>query len=138
MLAFSTAKLIAGALIAGTLLAIGAGLGVRLCSRHFEPLLATANRQLGAASQALAQQSAAYATLAQKTSAQNAAIGALQQAATQREQAASSAIAKAAGTSAHFQKQAAALLTRRPPSGSNLCTAASQLIDSQIKPEPAP
>ncbi|HDR9065461.1 TPA: hypothetical protein ACU967_002218 [Burkholderia contaminans] len=109
------------------------GVGSYLASRHYAPIVAGLNQQLGKATQALADDKAAYGTLASAAALQNASILALQTEAAARKAQADAAVAAAEKVSAAYQARAAALLASQPAAGSNVCVAASALVDAQIR-----
>jgi hypothetical protein len=123
------AKAAVGFLIAACLV----GLGAYLASRHYAPEVESLNQKLGAANQALANDKAAFSVLSAASDRQNASIVALQKAADARAALAASAVAAAEAKNVAYQSKAAVVLASKPSPGSNVCGAASALIDAQIR-----
>ncbi|CAB3779456.1 hypothetical protein LMG28688_00847 [Paraburkholderia caffeinitolerans] len=109
------------------------GLGAYGASRHYAPIVAGLNQQLGKASQAIADDQAAFGTLKSAAELQNTSILALQKEADTRAAQAASAVAAADAQNVSHQSRAAVLLASKPDAASDVCAAASALIDAQIK-----
>ncbi|SIT43784.1 conserved exported hypothetical protein [Paraburkholderia piptadeniae] len=109
------------------------GLGAYGASRHYAPIIAGLNQQIGKANQAIADDQAAFGTLKGAAELQNASILALQKEAASRAAEAAAAVAAAEKQNIAHQSRAAVLLASKPEAGSDVCAAASALIDAQIR-----
>ncbi|WP_175795982.1 hypothetical protein [Burkholderia anthina] len=109
------------------------GLGAYGASRHYAPIVAGLNQQIGKANQAIADDQAAFGTLKSASDLQNASILALQKEADTRAAQAASAVAAAETQNVAHQGRAAVLLSSKPDAASDVCAAASALVDAQIK-----
>lgn len=121
---FSTIKLAMYA-IAGLAL-FGAGYAL---SNHF------AQGKIDTINQSLGEYKSAYASLSETTSEQNDAINKLNQDAADREKVVMQAQERAKSASKLAQRRSASILTQRRPAGVNLCEAASQAFDDELRSE---
>lgn len=116
-------------------LALGVALGIALfvagyaLSNHFsQKTIADLNQSLG-------EYKSAYLSLAVTTQDQNDAINKLNSEAADREKAAAAAQERAKEALIAAQRRAAAILGQKRPTGHNLCEAASQAFDDELKAE---
>lgn len=118
-----------GLLVAvAALIGLGAWGGHTLTRNHYEPLLATANEQIGTLTTANTEMKASVEH-------QNTAIAALQAEATKREQAATAAVQQAHKVAMKSQTRAQAVLLLKPPTGVTQCAAAQAAFDDELKDE---
>lgn len=110
------------------LLGLGVWGGTALTRGHYEPLLADANKQIGALTTA---NSAMKASVEK----QNSAIAALKAEETRRNLAAEKATQQARQKSIKEQAKAQELLTTQPPPGLGQCAAARAAFDEELRLE---
>lgn len=112
-------------LVALAIAAFGFFVGITLTARHYEPRLAAANKKIGEFENA-------YATLAETTGRQNAAIDALELQASQRKEQARQAAVQARGAAqAHYRRSDGILGLKTPP-GADPCRAAAAEFDTEL------
>jgi hypothetical protein len=117
-------KIVAGVVVATAIFASGYAL-----SNHF------AQNKIDQLNQSLGEYKTAYASLSAATAEQNDAINKLNAQSSEREKAAAIAQAQAKAAVKLAQRRAAAILSQKRPEGVNLCDAASQAFDEELKVE---
>lgn len=112
-------------LVALAIASFGLFVGITLAARHYEPKLAAANKKLGEFEHA-------YATLAEATGRQNAAIDALERQARQRKEQARLAAQQARGAAQANYNDAQGILGLKTPPGADPCRAAAAEFDTEL------
>lgn len=125
-----------GQVLAALLLAtVGAGLGAWLAAGHYRPQLDQAQQQIAAGAAAVASCITTSKSLQASVTEQNQALVDLQRQAAQVAERAQAAQAAAEQKAVSAERRAQQILAERPAPGADVCTAARDAFDIELKGE---